>query len=101
MTFNVFDNVFLLYLSLEASQGVFYRLAFLQSNFRQRNCTPKPVLWDSSVIARHTYKVKHYVGFFADLLPSKLPNESRPFLLKIPGAMQVAPVAVHMRSWLA
>lgn len=39
----LFDNVFLLHLPLEATQGVFQRFAFLQSHFRQRNYTPKPV----------------------------------------------------------
>jgi hypothetical protein len=33
----------LLHLPLEATQGIFQRFAFLQSDFSQRNYTPKPV----------------------------------------------------------
>jgi hypothetical protein len=53
----------LLHLPLKATQGVFERLAFLQSDFCQRNYTPKPVRLDSSVIARRARKVKHYMEF--------------------------------------
>jgi hypothetical protein len=34
----------LLHLPLEATQGIFERFAFLQSDFSQLNYTPKPVL---------------------------------------------------------
>jgi hypothetical protein len=44
VTLHFLDNVLLLHLPLEATQGIFQRFAFLQSNFSQRNCTPKPVL---------------------------------------------------------
>jgi len=54
-----------LHLPLKATQGVFERLAFLQSDFCQRNYTPKPVRLDSSVIARRARKVKHYMEFAA------------------------------------
>ena len=63
MTFYFFNDVLLLHFPLEATQGVFERFAFLQSDFCQRNYTPKPVLWDSSVIARSRDKVKFYVQF--------------------------------------
>lgn len=52
VTLHFLDDVFLLHFPLEATQGIFERFAFLQSNFCQTNYTPKPVLWDSSVIAR-------------------------------------------------
>jgi hypothetical protein len=52
VTLHFLNDVLLLYLPLEATQGVFERFAFLQSDFCQTNYTPKPVLWDSSVIAR-------------------------------------------------
>ena len=42
MTLHFFNDVFLLHFALEATQGVFERFAFLQSDFCQRNYTPKP-----------------------------------------------------------
>jgi hypothetical protein len=39
---NLFDNVFLLDFALEAAQGVFERLALLQSNFGQTDTPPNP-----------------------------------------------------------
>ena len=63
VTLYFFNDVLLLHLPLEATQGVFKRLAFLQSDFCQRNYTPKPVRLDSSVISRQAIKVKHYVEF--------------------------------------
>ena len=63
VTFHFFNDVLLLHFPLEATQGVFQGFAFLQSDFCQRNYTPKPVLWDSSVIARSRHKVKFYVDF--------------------------------------
>ena len=65
MTFYFLNDVLLLHLPLKATQGVFERLAFLQSDFCQRNYTPKPVRLDSSVIARRARKVKHYIEFAA------------------------------------
>jgi hypothetical protein len=44
VTFHFLDNVLLLDFPLKATQGVFERLAFLQSYFCQRNYTPKLVL---------------------------------------------------------
>ena len=44
VTFYLFNDVLRLHFPLEATQGVFERLAFLQSDFCQRNYTPKPVL---------------------------------------------------------
>ena len=44
VTFYFLDDVLLLHLPLEATQGIFQRFAFLQSDFSQRNYTPKPVL---------------------------------------------------------
>jgi hypothetical protein len=38
------DDVFLLHLTLKASECVFEGLSLLQSDFCQRNNTPKPVL---------------------------------------------------------
>lgn len=38
------NDVFLLHFSFETTQCVFERFAFLQSDFCQRNYTPKPVL---------------------------------------------------------
>ena len=46
------DDVLLLNLPLETPKSVFERFTFLQSDFCQRNCTPKPVRLDSSVISR-------------------------------------------------
>jgi hypothetical protein len=63
VTFHFLNDVLLLHLALEATQSVFERFAFLQSDFSQRNYTPKPVLLDLLVIARQTGKVKHYIGF--------------------------------------
>ena len=45
VTFYFFNNVLRLDFPLEATQGVFKRLAFLQSDFCQRNYTPKLVLF--------------------------------------------------------
>src|SRR6185437_7258623 len=64
VTFHFLNDVFLLHLPLEATQGVFQRFVFLQSDFCQRNYTPKPVLLDSLVIARRACKVKQYVRFW-------------------------------------
>ena len=44
VTLHFFNNVFLLYLPLKPTKSVLDRLAFLQSNFCQRNDTPKLVL---------------------------------------------------------
>ena len=44
VTFHFLDDVLGLYLTLEATQSVFERFAFLQSDFCQRNYTPKLVL---------------------------------------------------------
>jgi hypothetical protein len=43
VTFHFLNDVFLLHLPLEATQSVFERFAFLQSDFSQLNYTPKPV----------------------------------------------------------
>ena len=40
VTLDLLDDVLLLYLALEATQSVFKRLTFLQSNFRQRTLHP-------------------------------------------------------------
>lgn len=69
MTFYFFYDVLLLHFPLKATQGVFERLAFLQSDFCQRNYTPKPVRLDSSVIARRARKVKHYIEFASRIFP--------------------------------
>jgi hypothetical protein len=45
VTFYLFNDVLRLDFPLEATQGVFKRLAFLQSDFCQRNYTPKLVLF--------------------------------------------------------
>jgi len=42
VTFHFLDNVFLLYLPLEAAKRVFKGFALLNSNFRQKNYTPLP-----------------------------------------------------------
>jgi hypothetical protein len=63
VTFHFLDDVLLLHLPLEATQGIFQRFAFLQSDFSQRNYTPKPVLLDLLVIARRRVKVKYYIDF--------------------------------------
>src|SRR6266436_2287860 len=44
VTLDFLDYVFGLHFSLEATKSVFERLAFLQSDFCQRNYTPKLVL---------------------------------------------------------
>lgn len=44
VTFYFFNNVLRLHFPLEATQGVLERFAFLQSDFCQRNYTPKLVL---------------------------------------------------------
>ena len=41
---NLLNDVFLLHLAFEAAQCIFQRLALLQSNFSQRNYTPRLVL---------------------------------------------------------
>src|SRR5215467_3265395 len=43
VTLHFLDDVFLLHFAFEAPQRIFQRLAFLQSNFCQRNYTPKLV----------------------------------------------------------
>ena len=45
VTFYFFNDVLRLHFTLEAAQGVFEGFAFLQSDFCQRNYTPKPVLF--------------------------------------------------------
>jgi len=45
VTFYFFNDVLRLNFPLEAAQGVFERFAFLQSDFCQRNYTPKLVLF--------------------------------------------------------
>ena len=59
---DLLNNVFLLHLALEAAQCIFKGLALLQSDFCQRNYTPKLVQWDCIVIARFCAQVKDYVG---------------------------------------
>jgi len=43
VTFHFLNYVLRLHLPLKATQGILERFAFLQSNFCQRNYTPKPV----------------------------------------------------------
>jgi len=43
MTFYFFDNVFLLYLSLETAESIFEGFPLLKSDFSQTNYTPKLV----------------------------------------------------------
>jgi len=74
VTLHFLDYVLLLHLPLKPTQGVFQRFAFLQSDFCQRNYTPKPVLWDSSVIARWAHKVKHYMELL--IHPSAIGTDS-------------------------
>ncbi len=45
VTLNLLDNVFLLHFPLEPAERIFEGLPLLQSNFRQRNYTPKLVLF--------------------------------------------------------
>jgi len=59
---NLLNNVFLLHFALEAAQCILKGLALLQSDFCQRNYTPKLVQWDCIVIARFRAQVKPYVG---------------------------------------
>jgi hypothetical protein len=56
------NYVFLLYLALETAQGIFEGLALLQSDFCQRNYTPKLAQLDLIVIARFCIQVKGNVG---------------------------------------
>jgi hypothetical protein len=93
VTLDFLNDVLLLHFPLEATQGIFERLAFLQSDFGQRNYTPKPVLWDWSVIARSTYKVKHYMEFLASPSTAKGP-------LRIQGAAHTATGEAHTHSSL-
>jgi hypothetical protein len=59
---DLLNNVFLLYLALESAQCIFKRLALLQSDFCQRNYTPKLAQVDCIVIARFCVQVKGYVA---------------------------------------
>src|ERR1700675_3319313 len=52
VTFYFFNNVLRLHFPLEATQGVFERLAFLQSDFCQETTPPNRSFLDSLVIAR-------------------------------------------------
>jgi hypothetical protein len=62
VTFHFLDDVFLLYLSLEAAKRVFEGLALLQSHFCQSNYTPHPVQnWTVLLIASLVYQVKQNV----------------------------------------
>ncbi len=45
MTFHFLDDVFLLYLALETAEGIFQRLAFLQSDFSQLLHPPTGPYW--------------------------------------------------------
>jgi hypothetical protein len=58
---NLLDYVLLLHLALEPAQCIFKGLALLQSDFCQRNYTPKLVQWDCIVIASFCAQVKFYV----------------------------------------
>jgi hypothetical protein len=58
---NLLDYVLLLHLALEPAQCILKGLALLQSDFCQRNYTPKLVQWDCIVIARFCAQVKFYV----------------------------------------
>src|SRR6266498_4984074 len=93
VTFHFLNDVFLLHLALEATQSVFERFAFLQSDFSQRNYTPKPVLLDLLVIASPPRKVKHYIEF----LPSFLRTRST----RNRGEARAATAVVQRRSWPA
>jgi hypothetical protein len=58
---HLFNDIFLLHFALKSTQSVLDRLAFLQSDFCQRNNTPKLVQRDCIVIARFGAQVKFYV----------------------------------------
>ena len=58
---DLLNYVFLLHLALEAPQCILKGLALLQSDFCQRNYTPKLVQWDCIVIASFCAQVKLYV----------------------------------------
>jgi hypothetical protein len=58
VTLDLLDDVLLLHLALEAAQCIFKGLTFLQSDFCQRNYTPKLVQVDCIVIARFCAEVK-------------------------------------------
>jgi hypothetical protein len=59
---DLLNNVFLLHFALEAAQCILEGLALLQSDFCQRNNTPKLVQSDCIVIASFCAQVKGYVG---------------------------------------
>ena len=61
VSFDLFDDVFLLHLALKAAQCILKGLTLLQSDFCQRDYTPKLVQWDCIVIARFCAQVKSYV----------------------------------------
>jgi hypothetical protein len=60
MSLDFLDNVFLLYLSLKATQGIFEGFSLLQSDFCQLNYTPKLVQMGRIFIARFYNQVKRY-----------------------------------------
>ena len=61
MALDLLDNIFLLHLALEPAQCIFERFTLLQSDFCQRNYTPKLAQLDSIVIARFCAQVKDHV----------------------------------------
>jgi hypothetical protein len=49
---DLFNDVFLLHLALETAQSILKGFTLLQSNFRQSEHTPKPVLMDGYYVTR-------------------------------------------------
>jgi len=76
MSLDFLDNVFLLYLPLEAAQGIFEGFPLLQSDFCQLNYTPKLVQMGQIFIARFCNQVKLYRDQgTASLGPNQGPNQ--------------------------
>jgi hypothetical protein len=60
--FDVFDNVFLLNLALEATEGTFDGLAFLNLDFSHAYNTPSPARWLPVIVFR---EVANMLGYHA------------------------------------
>ena len=73
MAFDFLDDVFLLYLAFETTQGILKRFTFLNPDLCQTRYTPTLVRLDCVVIARFQAQVKPYVPIF--LLRNQISGE--------------------------
>ena len=83
MTFHFLDDVFLLHFTLKAPKCVFEGFSLLQSDFCQRNDTPKPVLSGLIIYCKVLRASQGLCRSSGRIQRANLPLKAKPFAQKV------------------